>query len=296
MDAPANSGRPALLGQLLSETTTYCKTHWKSLLLGAVIFGVLMGIASIALGVQASREVQMGLGQMGIDLEQMEQLGERMEAGDEAALAELEALMRDRFDGMSDDQIAREMMGPSMAMIGRMLPAIGLGVVINFLLMFFAHAYYALVAVEGQDMGNTMKRAKKELLPLTGVSIWSFLRTFAWIPVIGIIPAVILGPRFIAAPLIYLTEGKGVTASVSESYRRTQGYWSKIVGNMIVAILIMIVASIVLGMIAGIAFIMLPGAVAVANQVISQALFACMTVFVVRLSRTILQHPIAIAS
>lgn len=292
MDAPATSGRPAPLGQLLSEATEYCKTHWQALLAGAAVFGVLMGIVALALGAKASREVQVGLNQMGIDIEQMEELGERMEAGDEAALAELEALLEERF-GEDGDGAERELAVFGMDMFRRLLPAIGIGIVVNFVLMFFAHAYYSLVAVEGGDVRATMNRAGKVLLPLAGVSLWSFIRSFAWIPLLGIIPAIILGPRFVAAPLIYLTEGKGVTASVSESYRRTRGYWAKIVGNLIVAVLIAIVASIVLDMIFGILLIAVPAAVVVAKQIVSQLLFACMTVFVVRLARTILQHPIS---
>jgi hypothetical protein len=123
------------------------------------------------------------------------------------------------------------------------------------------------------------------------VNLWAMLRSFIWIPLIGLIPAIILGPRFIAAPLIHLMEGKGITASVSDSYSRTKGYWAKIVGNVIVIAVVTMIAAFIVSMPLSMAFSAMSVVGGVMQQIVSQAAMACMTVFTVRLSHTILQHP-----
>ena len=313
MDTPPSSlppsNRPALLGQLLSETTQYAKAHWQPLLVGAVVFGVILGGLNMVLGAQTALSVQRGMDNMDVDVERMEELSGRIEAGDEAALDELEAMLEDSFGDMTDQQ----MMQQGAAVAGQMAPAILLGALVSMLFGFLAHAYYSLVAVEGKDMSATIGRATKVMLPLAGVSILSFLRTFVWLPLLGLIlvatnplaffwllPIIVIacvalgllfGPRFIASSLIYLAEGKGVSASVSESYRRTNGYWGKIVGNLLVMGLILFVASFVINMVLGIVLSSVPPALMILSQVVAQIFMAISTVFTVRLSHTILQHP-----
>lgn len=282
---------PKLLGQLLSETFEFCKAHWQSLLTGVVIFGVVLGVVSSLLGAKVAYEVREGVNDMGINTERMEELSGRVEAGDEAAMAELQALLEAEFGGLSDEEAAQKMYGPMVGMMKGMLPAIGLSMIVMLIISFFAHAYYVLVAVEGKDVNGTMSRATNVMLPLVGLSIWTFLRTFIWIPIIGFIPAIILGPRFIAAPVIFLTERKGVMASVSDSYKRTRGYWAKIVGNAIVMAIILIIASIVLQMVLGVLLTSIPMALMVVMQIMQQLFMAIMTVFIIKLSQTVLQNP-----
>lgn len=284
--APAAAG-PALLGQLLSETTQYIKAHWQPLALGAVVLGIVLGLMQMYLGAATAVTIEQNLDQFNIDVERMEELSGRIEAGDEAALDELEALLEGSVGGMNQDQ----MRAAGLGMFRSLMPAIGLSVIVSMLLGFLAHAYYSLIAVEGKDLSATLGRTGKVLLPLAGVSLWAFIRSFAWIPVIGIIPAIILGPRFIAAPLIYLTEGKGIMASVSDSYRRTRGYWPKIAGNMIVAVLIFIVAAMITNTVLGIALMAFEPVLFVLNQIVGQLFVAFTTVFAIRLAHTILQHP-----
>ncbi len=274
---------PAPLGQLLSEAFEYSKAHARELFLGALVFGALIGILNAGFGTHVQRAVNQGMEDMGIDTERMQELSARMEAGDEQAMVELEAML----NGMQGGAAAKQMMGT----MGAAMPYFGLATLLGLLISFVAYAYYALVAVEGKDLNTTIARAQKVLLPLTGVSIWSFLRSFIWIPIIGIIPAIILCPRFIAAPLIFLTEGKGVTASVSSSYARTRGYWGKIFGNSLVAAIIMIVVSIVLHVVLNVALSSAPIVLLVLSQIIAQCLMAVMIVFSVRLAHTVLQHP-----
>ncbi len=287
MAAPVTTAGPTPLGQLLSESFSYYKAHFVTLAVGAVIFGVLLGLLGAYSASKVAGTMDDVMGGMGLDMQKMEELSARMEAGDEAAVAELETLIAGGVGNMKPEQMGMQM----MSSFKRVMPFVGLTGLLSLLLSFVAHAFYVLVAVEGKDVSGTFSRAKSVWLPLIGVSLWSFLRSFAWIPLIGIIPAIILGPRFVAAPLIYLTEGKGVMASVSSSYARTRGYWPKIIGNIIVAALIMIVASIVVGIVLGMVLPMMSPVTIVVKQVVSQIMMAFVVVFVVRLSHTVLQNP-----
>ncbi len=282
---------PVPLGGLLSETFAYCKAHWQPLFVGVVVFGVVMGVVSASLAATAGGAMVKGMNDMGLDTQRMQQLAERMEQGDESAMDELEGLLAGEFDGMTDDQVAGRVGGPVAGMMKTMVPAIGVSVVVTWLLSLLAFAYYAIVAVEGKDVNGTLARVKSAFFSLFLVNLWSMLRSFIWIPILGLIPAIILGPRFVAAPLIHLTEGKGVTASVSDSFRRTRGYWAKIAGNVIVAALVAMVVTIVVDMVLGLLLMASPPAMLIAKQVVSQAVAAYMAVFTVRLSHTILQHP-----
>lgn len=293
MDTPSTqqASGPAPLGRLLSESFAYYKAHWQSLAVGAVIFGVVTGLVGASVATHAGTAVMQGMDQMGIDTDRMQQLADRMEQGDEAAMDELEEMLAGQFEGMSDEQIANRMAGPMRGMVGKVAPAFGAAALIGWIISMLAYAYYALVAVEGKDVNGTFSRATRVMLPLFGLSLWTMLRTFIWIPVLGLIPAIILGPRFVAGPLLFLTEGKGVTASVSESYRRTRGYWGKIVGNVIVAALVGGLALAVANMVLGILLGALPLVLVVAAKIAAQFLSAWMAVFSVRLSQTVLQHP-----
>ena len=301
-----SAGGPTLLGGLLSETFAYAKAHVAELLLGAAVFGLILGGLQLAVGMRVAKGMQQ---HMGLDTQRMEELSGRIEAGDEAALDELEDLLQDNFAGMNDDQ----KMAAGFGMAKAVAPAAALSTLVSILLGFLAYAYYSLVAVEGKDVRTTLNRAAREMFPLVGVSIWSFIRSFVWIPVLALVLVPFLGagalalmplaigaavvlaivfyPRFIAAPLIFLAERKGVVGSVNDSYLRTRGYWAKIVGNMIVAMIALGIASFVVTMLLAAVLSSVPVVLAVLSQIVSQLVMALSTVFSVRLSHTVLQHP-----
>lgn len=98
--------------------------------------------------------------------------------------------------------------------------------------------YFVLFARGGKGIAKTMSAIPPVFLPLLGVYVWSFLRSFAWVPVIGLVIGIVLGPRFVLAPWIELHEHAGVRASVTESMRRTKGLWGTIVLHLLVAALL----------------------------------------------------------
>ncbi len=289
--SPSSVG-PARLGELLSETVAYCKAHWQSLAVGVVVFGLVLGLVSAYFSDHAGTAMMRGAEQLGIDTDRMQELNKRIEAGDAAALTELESMLSDQFENLSGEQVTQKMMGPFSGYVTTMLPVMGVAALISWLLFFLGNAYYSLVAIEGKDVGGTLERMKVTFIPLVGVTIWSVLRSFVWIPIIGLIPAIILSPRFIAAPLILLAEGKGVMASVSESYARTRGYTGKILGDMIAMFIIVGIPSGIMSTIFdSMSFFGVLSVRFIVVQIVSQVIIAFMTVFAVRLAHTILQHP-----
>ncbi len=278
---------PTPLGQLLSESFAYYKAHFAALAVGAVVFGVLTGLVGIYAAGKVQHSVTTMMGGMGMDMQKMEELSARMEAGDDTAAQELQALIANSAGTMDPEAAGLQ----AMSGIKSMLPFVGLAGLVSLLVSFVAHAYFALVAVEGKDVNGTLSRAGAVVLPLAGVSLWAFIRSFVWIPFLGWIVAIVIAPRFVASPLIFLAEGKGVMGSVSSSYARTRGYWAKIVGNVIVAALIMFVIAIVIDLVAAIVLSSVMPAMIVFKQIVSQFMMAFMCVFMVRLSHTILQNP-----
>lgn len=225
-------------------------------------------------------------------MEKMEELTARMQAGDETAGQEMEALINARFGDMTDEQSARMAMGIGSNMFTAMAPYIGLSVLVMLLLGVASSAFFLLLGLNPtQDTMSIARRVPALFFPLLGVLIWTFLRSFLWIPILGIIPAIIFGPRFYLAPVLLVQEKMGVLQSVRESYARTSGYWGKIVGNALVAMLCVMLGSIVLSIAIGILAIMLPLFASWVSSIVGYMFSAFMMIFMVKLSVTILANP-----
>ena len=157
---------------------------------------------------------------------------------------------------------------------------------------FFCGIYYFLLGC-GEMPPKALRHAVRLLLPLMGVNIWSVLRSFAWIPLLGLIPAIILGPRFFLSSLILIQEHKGIRESVRESYRRTKGYWWKIFGNTLIVpfcmwlgLLFMFRFTFFLSTMTGSLY-----SLVITLHVATQFILAYGIIYLARLGLSILQHP-----
>ena len=271
----------APLGKLLSETWSFVQAHAKTILIGAVVFGLVLGGIQFAfagvLGYQAEGVMQ----NMGINTERMEDLAERMEAGDEAALGEMMVEL-EGLQTMTKGQAA----GFFFGFLKNMGPGILLLWIISLAVYVLSSTFYFLIALKkGKDIGALFQNSVQLFLPMLGLHLWVFLRTFAWIPVIGVITLIILGPRFVLSPVLLVQEEKGVFESARISYKKTSGYWGKIFGNMFVAGLFIGLISMALSMalfITGpLALLLIP--------ILSQVMCAFLIVFMTKLSLGILQ-------
>jgi hypothetical protein len=178
-------------------------------------------------------------------------------------------------------------------MMGNMLPAFGLFFLSMMLLSLLSSTFYIVLAVDGsQDAMASLRRLPGLILPMFGVWVWSFLRSFAWIPVVGVLCAIVIGPRLALSSVILVKEKQGVRESVRSSYTRTRGYWGKIVGNCIVASVLVMAVMMFLSI--GIALIGTGSALAAAivGAILQSAMTAYVMIFLVKLTTTISDHPI----
>ncbi len=286
------------LGQLLSDSWAFCKTYWKPILIAAAVFGTVASIVTASVAGTAAWKAGGMMDDLGIDMQRMEDLGERIQDGDESAMEEMESIFQDRFGNMSDEETGEMAVGMTVRMFRAMAPMLGLSALLMLALWVISSAYFLRLSLSAtQDVMAPVKPAFSLFFPLLGVWIWSFLRSFAWIPIIGLIPAIILGPRFALAPVIMATEKKGVTESVRLSYDRTKGYWGKIVGNAIVASLCVFLAMIVIDIVASILGSIIPLVGLWVVPVGKYVTMAFMVVFMTKLSMTIMgttSKPVAV--
>ncbi len=219
-----------------------------------------------------------------------------------------------------------------------------LGLKVSFILLqfvtavagFMVHVALWDLAVGGRgDAGGLLRRSVKLLPPFLGLYAWMFWRSYAWLMAVGLVSAflsmlfenaalnmalMILGaslfaagvvcsilysPRFAAAQLLYLRDGMRPAQAADESFRRTKGYWGKVVGNLFLATVCMIpltiVASILSAVIASLSVSGLESSqaavaatlltVTIVNVVIQGVVSAFMVFFGKELAATILEHP-----
>lgn len=279
----------APLGTLLSQTSSFTQKHLQTLLIGSVVFGLVTGALHMNLQKTAMNGMNTMMQGMETGAGSMQDVMERMQAGDEQAAEEFARQM----EAMGED--GQEMMKrQAMGMMGAMLPAVGMSVLVTMLVSLLAMTYFTLVALSPEkSLGDIVSSMPAVLVPMVGLWVWTFMRSFAWIPFIGIIFALVFMPRFIAAPIYLIEQKKGVLESARLSMQATRFYWGKIMGNIIALGLLVIVASVVLGIVTA----MIPGTMVggLAMSVAQQFFVAVFTVFSVQLARTIMQNPVQVA-
>ena len=277
------------LGTLINDAIKFTQTHLVVLVVGAVVFGFL----TQGVGWWMAGSAGMGMGKdLGAWQNQMESVGKQMEAlQQKAANGGLDEASQKQMEELGKQMAEQSMQGASMmgGVFLSMLPAIGLALLLTIVISLFAKSYFLVVAVKGMsDPATALQATVMWLLPLVGLWIWLALRTFIWIPFIGLIIAIILGPRFILAPLYLLEHNKGAMESARMSYSKTKGYWGKIFGNaLLFGIVTMVCAGILSKIFVGVLGLMAGGFLA---AVISEFAGAMLVVFSMQLARTVMEN------
>lgn len=275
--------------ELFTDSISAFRAHARALLIGAFIVSLLMFTGNMLFH---SKTVSIMESRFG-SVEHFSSLADRMSRGDESAVKEMMKDMgMDDIGGASDDEVAQAMM---FRVVRGFAPSIALLMLGYLVLMLLGKAYFLVVAVEKtEDPADAFLRACRVVFPLIGIYIWTFLRSFVWIPVVGPIFGLVIGPRLMLAPVVYLREGTGIMESVSVSYQRSRGYWWKIVGNALLAGfcigIVMVVTSIVLATLLG----MVPPVSAYVFVVVPQIAIAFGTVFYALLSKEVLNNPLVV--
>lgn len=275
------------LGGLLNDSVKYTQKKIIPLGIGAIVIGLLLFALQFSLARNVGMRTTGMFQQMGMNVEKMEEVAEKMQAGDEQAAEEMARQVEEAMGKLDKDKAGAMMMG----VFGRALPGIGLSMVVGLLLSVFASTYYAAVALYPTlTVDGAFKKSLGLVFPMVGLWIWVFLRSFMWIPIAGVILGIILGPRFALAPVLLIRDGKGVFDSAKESYAKTAGYWGKIFGN---ALLVGICAFIAVAVLSMVLSVLGKGGVAIFLPVLHQLALAFMTVFMTKLAVSILANPMA---
>jgi hypothetical protein len=275
------------LSNLFSESWATFKKTLKPIVIGAVVFGLIMGVAQMSLQSTAERQINDSLGAFGLNAQRMQELQRRIALGDEQAVQEFTQAMQgvqEKKDQLGDDAFAGMMMDTAFSVLAGMTWFVPLMLILSI----FSFLFFLLLAVTGQQDPVVLgKQTATHFLPFLGLSLWVFVRTFIWIPFIGIIIAIIVGPRLALAPVIMLTEKKGVFESASLSYQRSQGYWGKIFGNTFVAGLAVAIVLMMLGIILSMGG---PTIGTLLKAVLSMMGVAFNVIFIAKLSQTVMSR------
>lgn len=273
----------APLGQLLSDAWISFRRALMPILVGAVLFGLILAIGQSFVGQRVAQKAGSVFEGLGFDQQQLEDLQRRIEMGDEAAMNEF-AQQMERLAGADGEAMA----GVVASMYGKFLPMLGASLFIIWVISLIASAYFLLLGLNDTlTFQAAFARTPSLIIPLFLLSLWVMVRSFIWIPFVGIIMAIILGPRFVCAPLLLVRDHKGVLESASMSYTKTRGHWGKIFGNLFVAAFCAMVVIMVLGVIVGMFGVSTAGMI---MPVVNMFVTAYLTIFVVKLGATILAN------
>lgn len=276
--------------ELFNQALTDIKARWKSIAILALVFAVLMMLAQMVALSTTSQYSDAMFG--GMTEERMQDITDRMASGDEEALEDFMGEL-----GITGDPEDPETAEQVEAMFARsfkaMLPALGFYALLSMLISVAGHAtYLAFIILKLKDPWVALRKGAHYILPLLGIWLWMILRSFAWIPFIGIITAIILMPRMALAPVIMIEGKKGIMESVSMSMNSTRGYWGKIAGNFILLVILMCIAIIVTSLVLGLVLMSVPPVKSLAEYFVAQIIAAFWAFFMVHLSHTVLDHPL----
>ena len=272
---------PAPLGQLLHQSLMHLRTHIITIAVAAVVLGLLTATSQGMVAQRIHGGAAEMMQQAQLDPQKIDELQKRMQAGDPRAAQEMQAMVEKGFSGMNKEQASAAMAGIGMKLFLQSLPLVATSIFIMILLSLLASYYYFFVTLDSGSVQDVLRRTFENLFPLLGLSVWVFLRSFIWIPLVGIIIAIIIGPRFVLSNVILIKEKRGITESVRESYKRTEGFWGKIVGNMIVASVIGWVVLFVTSMVLGLLGRPIAGFV---SPIIAQGVVAFLVIFRTKLA------------
>lgn len=93
-------------------------------------------------------------------------------------------------------------------------------------ILFFSMLFFSLLFVLGRSSASSVViRLPLMIVPAFGVLFLLFLRSFIWVPFLGLPLAIYFLPRLSLAPVILLSGEAGVFGSVALSLKRTKGLW-----------------------------------------------------------------------
>ncbi|MDD5623141.1 MAG: hypothetical protein PHI23_00325 [Candidatus Peribacteraceae bacterium] len=271
------------LGELLGQSLALFRKYFILLLVGAVVFGLVLGFGQQLLLGRMQREVDGTFQRMGIEVQDLQDLQRRYEQGDTSAMQDILKRVQEQ-SGLDEAAIGKNVAGIWM----RSMQAAGGYSLFVLLVSVIASAYFLVIVLKQKTQYKALfTESLGVVLPLIGLWLWVAIRSFVWIPFIGFITGIILLPRFLCAPVFLVRDKKGVFESASMSYKSTRGYWGKIFGNAVVMGILVVVLLIIIAM-----ALALFGTIGrLVSPIVTTLASAYMTIFMVQLALTVMQNP-----
>lgn len=181
-----------------------------------------------------------------------------------------------------------------------LLPRIIFTFIAGVILSFLALAFYLVVSLEiehSDAIELKLRHVPRLLVPLIGLYIWVFLRSFTWVPVIGILTSIYYFPRFAMSTVILATERRGIIESSQESLKRSRGQWWVIFSNAVAMAIIVGAAVYVLSIFAEIlgAFTYTIIGILFFKTLLDHLAIALVTIFTTRLALTVMNRKATVA-
>ncbi len=255
---------------------------------GALVFGTVMAVLQVNLRKTVMERGSVMMENLGANADQFKQLMDKANGGDSDAAQELAKQMADLGSKNAADMVGAQMAGVAKGMF----PSLGMAAVLSALVGVLSATYFILLALRQQSADVVASSIPSLALPMIGLWIWTFIRSFAWIPLIGVVFALYYYPRFLAAPIFLVEQDKGVFDSVKMSLQSTEYYWGKIMGNVLTLGLLFVIASIICGLVIGAIFGPASYVTIWATSVISQIFAGIGSVFAMKLAKTVMANPL----
>lgn len=202
---------------LLSATWRLCRVHIQLFLAGVILFGSVS--AGFSLWMEAGSEdiLQTVLAPLHQNSDQLSVLTDALQNGSsEDTLNLLMALQGEQMAGLD-----------ALSMIGSLMPVLKIALwsaLFSFVIACVSSLYFLCCAlVQPSTISKVLIRFFLSIPSMIMIVLWSSVRSFAWVPMVGPIIGLILFPRFLFAPVVSIQEKKNAFASVQESYQKTKG-------------------------------------------------------------------------
>lgn len=221
-------------GQVCTRTVTLLKMHVRPMLIGALSFALLSAVVAAAIGQKVGGIQEQIMLSADITGEQLQTaVDHRVRVFTDADVSKLTQEFRARTSSFSDGGTLTEEEA-TLAFIAGVGPWLLLSVLLSGAILFLAALFFLLLAAGGrQSPSEIAARIPGKILPMIGLSLLLFIRSFIWIPLVGWLVALYLGPRMSLAPAILASGEAGIAESIRLSMRRTKGRWAFLLFSLI---------------------------------------------------------------
>lgn len=282
---------------LLSETWSFLLVRWRAAGIGLLAFTMVLAVNQAFFARLLDANVEQVLARTGLNAEQFqEQLVVLLRQGADPAEVDrmLEALSNSLSTGLPSEQygFVPTSSNAGLYFVIVSMPMVFASAAVSMVILFVSTVFFMLMALQdGKGAYDVARQLGRKILKSFLLLGWVMLRSFVWVPLLGIVLGALLLPRYALAPVLLFGGKHGVLESVSISYAKTKGYWLEIVSAwLIVSVVIILGMWVGLGLV-DILSVFVPKAGFLVWLLVLELAVAFGAVFWVRMARAILLKP-----